>query len=178
MGAANVSVRRMVVLLMGVSGAGKTTVGKLLASEVGWEFADADDYHPAANVEKMRNGIPLTDADRGPWLERLRAVIVEWIAAGKNGVLACSALKKAYRDMLVVGPEVRVVYLKADREVLRERLLERHGHYMKEGLLESQLATLEEPEDAIVVDAGKSPEENVLTILRSLRRSGTMPRRD
>jgi len=149
----------VVVLLMGVSGAGKTAVGKLLASQLGWEFADADDYHSAANVEKMRNGIPLMDADREPWLESLRAWIVAWIAAGKNGVLACSALKKAYRDKLVAGPEVRVVYLKADRELLRERLLGRHGHYMKEGLLESQIATLEEPEDAIIVDGGESPEE-------------------
>ncbi len=144
---------------MGVSGAGKSTVGKLLASELGWEFADADDFHPAANVEKMRNGIPLTDTDRGPWLESLRAVIADWIEAGKNGVLACSALKKAYRDMLVVGSEVRVVYLKADREVLRERLLGRHGHYMKEGLLESQIATLEEPTGVIVVNGDEPPED-------------------
>jgi len=150
---------RVVVLLMGVSGAGKTTVGKLLASQLGWEFADADDYHSAANVEKMRNGIPLTDTDRGPWLESLRAVIADWIEAGKNGVLACSALKKAYRDMLVVGSEVRVVYLKADREVLRERLLGRHGHYMKEGLLESQIATLEEPTGVIVVNGDEPPED-------------------
>jgi len=149
----------VVVLLMGVSGAGKSTVGKLLASELGWEFADGDDFHPAANVEKMRNGIPLTDTDRGPWLESLRAVIADWIEAGKNGVLACSALKKAYRDMLVVGSEVRVVYLKADREVLRERLLGRHGHYMKEGLLESQIATLEEPTGVIVVNGDEPPED-------------------
>jgi len=144
---------RLVVLLMGVSGAGKTTVGKLLASQLGWKFADADDYHSAANVEKMRNGIPLTDADRVPWLESLRGLIVEWIASGESGVLACSALTKEYRARLVVEPEVRVVYLKANRALLRERLLGRHGHYMKEGMLESQIATLEEPEDAIVVDA-------------------------
>jgi gluconokinase len=154
----------VVGLLMGVSGAGKTTVGKLLASQLGWEFADADDYHSATNVEKMRNGIPLTDADRGPWLESLRLVIVAWIAAGKNGVLACSALKKAYRDVLIVGPEVRVVYLKGDRELLRDRLLLRRGHYMKEAMLESQIATLEEPGDAIVVDARRTPEEIVREI--------------
>jgi gluconokinase len=154
----------VVVLLMGVSGAGKTTVGKLLASQMGWEFADGDDFHSAANVEKMRNGIPLTDADRAPWLESLRALIEGWIAAGQSGVLACSALKKEYRDRLVVGSEVRVVYLKADRAVLRQRLLARHGHYMKESMLESQIATLEEPSGALVVDAGLTPEDIVHSI--------------
>ena len=149
---------------MGVSGAGKTTVGTMLASQLGWEFADADDYHPAANVEKMRNGVPLTDADREPWLERLRALIVAWIASGKSAVLACSALKEAYRDRLMVGAEVRVVYLKADRELLRERLLLRRGHYMKEGMLESQIETLEEPADAIVLDARSSVEDVVREI--------------
>ena len=154
----------MVVLLMGVSGAGKTTVGKLLASQLGWEFADGDDYHSAANVQKMRNGISLTDADRAPWLESLRALIGGWIASGKSGVLACSALKKEYRHRLVVSPEVHVVYLKVDRAVLRKRLLGRHGHYMKEGMLDSQIATLEEPEDAVVVDGGRSAEDVVREI--------------
>ena len=149
---------------MGVSGAGKTTVGKLLASQMGWEFADADDYHSAVNVEKMRSGIPLTDADRAPWLESLRGVIVGWIASAKSGVLACSALKKEYRDRLVVGSEVRVVYLKGDRALLRERLSGRRGHYMKESMLESQIATLEEPSEALVVDAGLAREEIVRKI--------------
>jgi gluconokinase len=137
----------------------------MLASQLGWEFADADDYHPAANVEKMRNGIPLTDADREPWLESLRSLIAAWMAAGKSAVLACSALKQAYRDRLLVGESVRVVYLKADRELLRERLLLRRGHYMKEGMLESQIATLEEPADAIVLDA-RSPVEDVVREIR------------
>ena len=159
----------MIVLLMGVSGAGKTTVGTMLASQLGWEFADADDYHPAANVEKMRNGIPLTDADREPWLESLRSLMVAWMAEGKSAVLACSALKQEYRDRLMVGASVRVVYLKADRELLRERLLLRRGHYMKEGMLESQIATLEEPADAIVLDARSSVEE----IVRAIRRRVT-----
>ena len=160
----------MIVLLMGVSGAGKTTVGTMLASQLGWEFADADDYHPAANVEKMRNGIPLTDADREPWLESLRSLMVTWIAAGKSAVLACSALKQAYRDRLTVGA-VRVVYLKADRELLRERLLLRRGHYMKEGMLESQIATLEEPADAIVLDAGSPVEDIVRAIQLHVKKS-------
>jgi gluconokinase len=157
----------LVVLLMGVSGAGKTTVGKLLASQLGWEFADGDDYHSAANVEKMRSGIPLTDEDRAPWLESLRALIVGWIDSKRNGVLACSALKRAYRDRLVVSPEVRVVYLKADRQVLRERLLGRHDHYMREPMLESQIATLEEPSDALVADADRSAGEIVAEIKKS-----------
>jgi len=161
----------VIVLLMGVSGAGKTTVGTMLASQLGWEFADADDYHPAANVEKMRNGIPLTDADREPWLERLRALIVAWIASGKSAILACSALKQAYRDRLMVGASVRVVYLKADRELLRERLLLRRGHYMKEGMLESQIATLEEPADAIVLDARSSVEDIVRAIQMRVKKS-------
>jgi gluconokinase len=161
----------VIVLLMGVSGAGKTTVGSALALELGWEYADADDYHPVANVEKMRNGIPLTDADREPWLDSLRSLIVAWMAAGKSAVLACSALKEAYRDRLMVGASVQVVYLKADRELLRERLLLRRGHYMKEGMLESQIESLEEPADAIVLNARLSVEEIVRVIQLHVKKS-------
>ena len=153
---------------MGVSGSGKTTVGQLLTSELGWEFADGDDYHPAANVEKMRNGIPLTDADRGPWLETLRGLIAGWVLAGKNTVLACSALKRAYRERLRIGTEVQVVYLRGTPELLKQRLRARAGHFMTERMLESQLAALEEPEDAVVVDVDSAPARIVAEILARL----------
>jgi len=151
----------VVILLMGMAGAGKTTVGKLLASELGWDFADADDYHPAANVEKMRNGIPLTDADRAPWLETLRSRIAGWISAGKSTVLACSALKRAYREALRIAPVVHVVYLKITPELLQQRLRARRGHFMTEQMIDSQLAALEEPECAVVIDADQPPAQIV-----------------
>jgi gluconokinase len=158
----------VVIVVMGVSGSGKTTVGSQLALQLGWEFSDADDYHAAANVEKMRNGIPLTDADRQEWLHALRSLIAGWITSEKNGVLACSALKQAYRERLRLGEQVRFVHLKVSEDLLSQRLLERQGHYMKRQMLESQLATLEEPNDAIVMNANGTPENIVREIRREL----------
>jgi gluconokinase len=153
---------------MGVVGAGKTTVGKLLASQLGWEFADADDFHPQSNVKKIRHGIALTDEDREPWLDRLREAIVRWIAEGKSVILACSALKRSYRAKLCVGPQVRFVYLKGSAALIADRLRSRHGHFAGESILASQLADLEEPEKAITVDITGTPEQIAAEIKRAL----------
>lgn len=158
----------MIVIVMGVVGAGKTTVGKLLASQLGWEFADADDFHPQSNVEKIRHGIALTDEDREPWLDHLREAIARWIAEGKSVVLACSALKRAYRAKLLLGPQVRFVYLRGSAALIADRLHSRHGHFAGEAILASQLADLEEPETAITVEISDTPEQIVTEIKRAL----------
>ena len=158
----------MVVIVMGVVGAGKTTVGSLLAKQLGWTFADADDFHPRANVEKIRKGIALNDDDRRPWLGRLHSEITAWSAHGSNAVLACSALKESYRRQLEVGPEVRFVYLKGTVDQIAVRLKSRQGHFADEQILASQLADLEEPYAALTVDINSSPEEIVATIREGL----------
>jgi gluconokinase len=158
----------MIVILMGTTGAGKTTVGEILSRELGWEFADADDFHSRGNVEKMSKGIALTDEDRKPWLAALREKIAEWIAAGKSAVLACSALKQSYRDELTVGPEVKWVYLKGSFEEISQRVAARKGHYAKAGLVESQFAVLEEPTNAAVVSVDQAPEEIAAEIRKRL----------
>ncbi len=153
---------------MGVTGAGKTTIGTMLAAQLNWQFADADTFHPPANIQKMSRGVPLNDADRAPWLAAMRKAILEWIAAGKNVVLACSALKRAYRDELRPSREVKIVYLKGDYALFAERIRQRHSHFAGEGILAGQFADLEEPDDAITIDASKSPEEIVVEIHRRL----------
>lgn len=165
----------MVILLMGVSGAGKTTVGQLLASRLGWEFADADDFHSASHVEKMRSGVPLTDADRAPWLESLRELIAAHVEAGKNLVLACSALKRSYREELKISSDVKLVYLQVKEEVLHQRLRERIGHFMTERMLDSQLRTLEEPTQALVIDGDLPPEQCVAEIIAKLSAAAIRP---
>ena len=159
----------MIVILMGVVGSGKTTVGRLLADELGWEFADADDFHPPANVEKIRRGISLNDEDRDPWLDRLRDAIIGWSAERRNAVLACSALKQSYRLRLQTAPDMQFVYLKGSAELIASRLRARHGHFANESILTGQFADLEEPGQALTVDIAYSPEEIVLQIRKALR---------
>ena len=155
----------MVIIVMGVAGSGKTTVGRCLAETLGWPYCEGDDLHPTANLQKMAAGIPLTDADRLPWLRELRRRIEGCIAARENAVIACSALKESYREILAGGlDEVHFVHLTGSPELIRERLAHRTGHFMKAGMLDSQLAALEPPADAVAVDVAGSPEEIVTEI--------------
>jgi gluconokinase len=156
----------MVIVVMGVSGSGKSTVGALLAKTLLWPFVEGDAFHPAANVDKMAHGHALTDEDRRPWLESLRVRIADALARNENLVVACSALKKSYRDLLDVDPvRVLFVHLKGDPELIHERLASRQGHFMKDTLLASQLATLEEGPDTLVFDITPPPE----TIVKNIR---------
>lgn len=160
------------LVVMGVSGSGKTTIAALLAGRLGWEFADGDDFHPPANIEKMHAGTPLTDDDRRPWLEAIAAWIGEHRRAGAHAVIACSALRRAYRDILRAGAaDVRIVYLAGDEALIAHRQAARHGHFMPASLLRSQLDTLEEPtadERPITVSVGKTPVLIVDDIVRQL----------
>lgn len=158
----------MIIVAMGVTGSGKTTVGSLLAARLAWLFADADDFHSAANKEKMHKGIPLTDADRLPWLAAMHDQIAKWIASKQNAVLACSALKRSYRQRLWDGPEVKFVYLRGSYELIAERLRTRKGHFADEHILAGQFADLEEPNDAVVADISASPDGIVDEICRRL----------
>ncbi len=163
----------MVVLVMGVAGSGKTTVGRALAAALGGAFYDGDDFHPPANVAKMATGTPLDDADRAPWLAALRARLEASLRAGETAVVACSALKACYRETLLGGlpPEqARLVWLRGPRELLAERMRARRGHFMPPALLDSQLATLEEPAGAIVADIAPPPDEIVAGVLAALGR--------
>ena len=159
----------MIVVLMGVTGSGKTTVGKILAKELHWKFYDADEYHPPANIEKMRQGIPLTDEDRKPWLQALARLIDDARDRGENLVLACSALKHAYQEYLPHHLDVvHYVCLCGPPDVIKKRLAARKGHYMNPALLPSQFEILEPPDDAIKVDVTGSPEEIACEIRRRL----------
>jgi gluconokinase len=151
----------MIVLVMGTTGSGKTTVGTLLALLLGWEFSDGDSFHSAANIEKMKHGIPLTDEDRAPWLEAIHTQMLSWNAQGRNAVIACSALKQSYRDHLMTGTAAKLVYLRGSYDLFLQRLHSRTGHFADERLLAGQFATLEEPNDGITIDATQSPQEMV-----------------
>ncbi len=161
-----------VLVVMGVSGVGKTTIGVGLADALGWIYQEGDALHPPANVAKMAGGTPLTDADRWPWLRTIAGVIDQWRAAGKSGVVTCSALKRAYRDILIGDRrDVRLVYLEGSKALIAGRMAARKGHFMPPGLLDSQLATLEPPgtdEAPITVSVDGTPEEIVQRILASL----------
>ncbi|MEH1906912.1 gluconokinase [Nostoc sp.] len=167
----------MIIIVMGVSGSGKSTIGKLLADSLEWEFSDADAFHSPENVEKMRRGIPLSEADRMPWLQDLQTAIKHWLEENKNVVLACSALKDSYRQFLMLDSDrtanansdrIKLVYLKGSYELIQMRLQERHNHYMSEKLLNSQFYTLEEPLDSISMDIAQPPQlivQNIRTAL-------------
>ncbi|NWF59854.1 MAG: gluconokinase [Fischerella sp.] len=160
----------MIILVMGVSGSGKTTIGQLLADSLQWEFRDADNFHSPENIDKMRRGIALDDADRLPWLQDIQAAIKKWLEENQNVVLACSALKDSYRQYFLIGDKrIKLVYLKGSYELIQKRLQERQNHFMPEKLLQSQLDALEEPADAVYVDISQPPQEIVQEIRESLQ---------
>ena len=159
------------IIVMGVSGSGKTSVGQSLAEQLGWDFYDADDFHPPENIAKMASGIPLNDSDRSPWLASLHDLISSHLKARRRGVLACSALKERYRQQLLDGnPDVQIVYLKGAYDLIWSRLSKRSGHYMKPQMLQSQFETLEEPDNALTVASSKPLTEIVQEIVKYLKK--------
>ena len=162
---------KMILLVMGVTGSGKSTVGRLLAGRLNWVFLEADDFHSAANKEKMHHGVPLTEADRLPWLKAIHAELRAQARSDKNVVLGCSALRKSYREILTAGLDVRIVYLQGSRELIGGRLRQRLGHFAGEAILDDQFAVLEEPgpAEAVIVEVQESPEQIVEEVLRKIK---------
>jgi gluconokinase len=161
----------VIIVVMGVSGSGKSTVGKILAQQLGWTFIEGDDFHPPANVDKMRGGVPLNDDDRRPWLDAIHRRLEDAIKQNENVVLACSALKHSYQHYLsqFSSSSVRYVYLSGSEELIRSRLAQRTGHFMNPGLLHSQFEALEPPEDALQLDISATPEAIVGAIRQQLQ---------
>jgi gluconokinase len=159
-----------IYVVMGVAGVGKTTIGTLLARSLAADFSDADEFHSEQSRRKMASGVALTDEDRRPWLQSMRAAIEEWQSSGRPHVLACSALKRGYRQSLQTGPAVKFIYLRADRQLVRARLEARREHYMKSNMVDSQFDALEEPrgQEALIIDAALPPEQVVQIILADL----------
>lgn len=158
-----------ILLLMGVAGSGKTVVGRQLATELGWPYFEADDFHSAVNKARMGQGTPLTDEDRAPWLAAIRAQIDSCLAAGQSAVFTCSALKQSYRDVLMTGAAaVKLIYLQGDAATIATRVGDRSGHYMKANMVESQFAALEPPTDALTLDIRATPAELVEKIRQAL----------
>ena len=158
----------MVLIIMGVSGCGKTTIGKMLSTKLNWKYFEGDEYHPPENIEKMKNGIPLDDSDRQPWLLTLRSIIQDSQDKKVNIILTCSSLKESYRKILKINNEVKFVYLKGSYGLIEKRMNERKDHFMKPGMLKSQFDALEEPTDAIIVDIDNSLENILIQILNKL----------
>ncbi|HUL33471.1 MAG TPA: gluconokinase [Candidatus Eisenbacteria bacterium] len=159
----------MVLLVMGVAGSGKTTIGTLLAQKLGWTFLDADEFHSPANREKMHHGIPLTDADRLPWLNAIHQEMLRRGAKGESLVLACSALRQSYREILSANLPVTLIYLRATADLLHRNFAHRSGHFAQENLVPSQLATLEEPASALVEDISQTPDQIVTDVCARLK---------
>ncbi len=158
----------MILIIMGVSGCGKTTIGKMLSAKLNWKYFEGDEYHPQENIEKMKNGIPLNDSDRKPWLLKLQYIINDTLSQKVNIIITCSSLKESYRKILKVSNEVRFIYLKGSYSLIEKRMNERKDHFMKPGMLKSQFDALEEPTDAIIVDIDNSSENILIQILSKL----------